>query len=347
VAKRVAINGFGRIGRNFFRAYLRREPDFEVVAINDLAPPDVLAHMLKYDSTHGVLDAEIGYDEDELTVDGRNVTVTSEKDPSALPWGDMEVDVVVESTGLFTDREGASQHLTAGAKKVVISAPATDPDLTVVPGVNDDVYDPDQHHIISNASCTTNSVAPMAQVLLDEFGIELGFMTTIHAYTTEQQLQDQIALTRKGKPDLRRMRAAPQSIIPSTTGAAKATALVIPELKGKLDGMSMRVPVPDGSVTDLVCVLSRETTVEEVNEAFRRAAGEDRWNGIIEYQEDPIVSADIVGNSHSLIVDAKSTMVNGRMVKVIGWYDNEWGYSCRLADLVERVAASVGAPVSA
>ncbi len=341
MAKRVAINGFGRIGRNFFRAYLKREPDFEVVAINDIAPPDVLAHMLKYDSTHGVLDAEIGHDDDEISVNGGAVRVTSERDPTALPWGDMDVDVVVESTGLFTDREGASQHLTAGAKKVVISAPATDPDLTVVPGVNDDVYDPDQHHIISNASCTTNSVAPMAQVLLDEFGIESGFMTTIHAYTTEQQLQDQIALTRKGKADLRRMRAAPQSIIPSTTGAAKATSLVIPELKGKLDGMSMRVPVPDGSVTDLVCVLSRETTVEEVNEAFRRAAGEDRWNGIIEYQEDPIVSADIVGNSHSLIVDAKLTMVNGRMVKVIGWYDNEWGYSCRLADLVERVAASV------
>jgi glyceraldehyde 3-phosphate dehydrogenase len=347
VAKRVAINGFGRIGRNFFRAYLKREPDFEVVAINDIAPPDVLAHMLKYDSTHGVLDAEIGHDEDEISVNGGAVRVTSERDPTALPWGDMDVDVVVESTGLFTDREGASQHLAAGAKKVVISAPATDPDLTVVPGVNDGVYDPDQHHIISNASCTTNSVAPMAQVLLDEFGIESGFMTTIHAYTTEQQLQDQIALTRKGKADLRRMRAAPQSIIPSTTGAAKATSLVIPELKGKLDGMAMRVPVPDGSVTDLVCVLSRETTVEEVNEAFRRAAGEDRWNGIIEYQEDPIVSADIVGNSHSLIVDAKSTMVNGRMVKVIGWYDNEWGYSCRLADLVERVAASIGAPVSA
>jgi glyceraldehyde 3-phosphate dehydrogenase len=347
VAKRVAINGFGRIGRNFFRAYLRREPDFEVVALNDLASPDVLAHMLKYDSTHGVLDAEVGHDEDELSVDGRGVRVTSERDPAALPWGDMGVDVVVESTGLFTDRDGAGQHLSAGAKKVVISAPATDPDLTVVLGVNDDAYDPEEHHIISNASCTTNSVAPMAKVLLDEFGIESGFMTTIHAYTTEQQLQDQIALTRKGKPDLRRMRAAPQSIIPSTTGAAKATSLVIPELKGKLDGMAMRVPVPDGSVTDLVCVLSREVTIEEINEAFRSASGQDRWAGIIQYTEDPIVSADIVGNPYSLIVDAKSTMANGRMVKVIGWYDNEWGYSCRLADVVERVAASVAAPVSA
>ena len=255
--------------------------------------------------------------------------------------------MVVESTGLFTGREAATQHLAAGASKVVISAPATDPDVTIVLGVNDGDYDPESHNIISNASCTTNSVAPMAKVLLDEFGIESGFMTTIHAYTTEQQLLDQIALTRKGKPDLRRMRAAPQSIIPSTTGAAKATSLVIPELKGRLDGMSMRVPVPDGSVTDLVCLLDREAAVEEVNEAFRSAAGEDRWSGIIEYTEDAIVSMDIVGNSHSLILDALSTMANGRMVKVIGWYDNEWGYSCRLADLVEKVAASVAAPAAA
>ncbi len=273
--------------------------------------------------------------------------VTSERDPAALPWGDLGVDVVIESTGLFTDREGASQHLEAGAKKVIISAPATDPDLTIVLGVNDGEYDPEQHNIVSNASCTTNSVAPMARILLDEFGIESGFMTTIHAYTTEQQLQDQIALTRKGKPDLRRMRAAPQSIIPASTGAAKATSLVIPELKGKLDGMAMRVPVPDGSVTDLVCVLSRETSVDEVNEAFRRAAGEDRWDGIIQYTDDAIVSSDIVGNPHSLIVDGLSTMANGSMVKVIGWYDNEWGYSCRLADLVEKVAASVAEPVGA
>jgi glyceraldehyde 3-phosphate dehydrogenase len=273
--------------------------------------------------------------------------VTSERDPTALPWGDLGIDVVIESTGLFTDREGASQHLEAGAKKVIISAPATDPDLTVVLGVNDGEYDPEQHDVISNASCTTNSVAPMARILLDEFGIESGFMTTIHAYTTEQQLQDQIALTRKGKPDLRRMRAAPQSNIPATTGAAKATSLVIPELKGKLDGMAMRVPVPDGSVTDLVCILSRETSVDEVNDAFRSAAGEDRWDGIIQYTDDAIVSSDIVGNPHSLIVDGLSTMANGSMVKVIGWYDNEWGYSCRLADLVEKVAASVAEPVGA
>jgi glyceraldehyde 3-phosphate dehydrogenase len=347
MAKRVAINGFGRIGRNFFRAYLKREPDFEVVALNDLATDDVLAHMLKYDSTHGVLAAEVSHGDGELIVDGRSVRSLSERDPSALPWRDLGVDVVIESTGLFTGREGAAQHLAAGASKVIISAPATEPDITIVPGVNDGDYDPDQHDIISNASCTTNSVAPMARVLLDGFGIESGFMTTIHAYTTEQQLLDQIAVTRKGKVDLRRIRAAPQSIIPSTTGAAKATGLVIPELQGRIDGMSMRVPVPDGSVTDLVCVLEREATVEEVNEAFRSAAGEDRWSGIIEYTDDPIVSMDIVGNPHSLIVDGQSTMANGRMVKVIGWYDNEWGYSCRLADLAEKVAASVGAPAPA
>ena len=343
--KRVAINGFGRIGRNFFRASLERNPDFEVVAINDLATDDVLAHMLKYDSTHGVLDADVGHGEGELIVDGRSIRSLSEREPESLPWGDLGVDVVVESTGLFTDREGAQKHLTAGAKKVVISAPATDPDVTLVLGVNDDTYDPEQHHIVSNASCTTNSVAPLAKVLLEEFGIEQGFMTTIHAYTTEQQLQDQIAMTRKGKPDLRRMRAAPQSIIPSTTGAAKATSLVIPELKGKLDGMAMRVPVPDGSVTDLVCILEQEATAEEVNGAYRRAA--EALGEVMEYSEVPLVSADIVGNPASCILDALSTMASGRMVKVIGWYDNEWGYSCRLSDVTEKVATSVGEAVPA
>ena len=347
MATKVGINGFGRIGRNFYRAYLSKSPGFEIAAVNDLADPDILAHVLKYDSSHGVLAAEIGHGDGEITVDGKTFKVLSERDPGALPWAEMGVDVVVESTGLFTDREGAAQHLDAGAKKVVISAPASDPDITLVLGVNDDRYDPDEHHIVSNASCTTNSVAPMAKILLDEFGIESGFMTTIHAYTTEQQLQDQIALTRTGKPDLRRMRAAPQSIVPATTGAAKATSLVIPELKGKLDGMAMRVPVPDGSVTDLVCVLSRETNADEINEAFRGAAGEDRWTGIIQYTDDAIVSADIVGNPHSLIVDGLSTMANGRFVKVIGWYDNEWGYSCRLADVTEKVAATVGTPVGA
>ena len=345
MAKRVAINGFGRIGRNFFRASLKREPDYEIVAINDLATDDVLAHMLKYDSTHGVLDAEVEHGEGELIVDGRSIKSLSEREPESLPWGDLGVDVVVESTGLFTDREGAGKHLAAGAKKIVISAPATDPDVTLVLGVNDDMYDPEQHHIVSNASCTTNCVAPMAKVLLDEFGIEQGSMTTIHAYTTEQQLQDQIALTRKGKPDLRRMRAAPQSIIPSTTGAAKATALVIPQLKGKIDGMAMRVPIPDGSVTDLVCILEREVSAEEVNEAFRRAA--DALGEVMEYTEVPLVSADIVGNPASCILDGLSTMAAGRMAKVIGWYDNEWGYSCRLSDVVEKVAASVGEAVPA
>jgi glyceraldehyde 3-phosphate dehydrogenase len=347
MATRVGINGFGRIGRNFMRAYLKREPDFEVAAINDLASPDVLAHMLKYDSTHGVLGAEISHGDGEITVDGIGYAILSEREPSALPWRELGVDVVVESTGFFTARDAAAQHLDAGAKKVIISAPATDPDLTVVLGVNDDQYDPEQHHVISNASCTTNSVAPLAKILLETFGIEQGFMTTVHAYTTEQQLQDQIALTRKGKPDLRRMRAAAENIIPSTTGAAKATSLVIPELAGKLDGMALRVPVPDGSITDLVCVLSREATREEVNEAFGAAAGQDRWQGIIQYTDDPIVSSDIVGNPHSLIVDGQSTMANGRMVKVLGWYDNEWGYSCRLADVVERVAQKIPAGTSA
>ncbi|HEX7256292.1 MAG TPA: type I glyceraldehyde-3-phosphate dehydrogenase [Gaiellaceae bacterium] len=346
MAKRVAINGFGRIGRHFFRACLKRDPDFEVVAINDLASDDVLAHLLKYDSTHGVLSADVSHGEGELIVDGRSIRVLSEREPQALPWGDMSVDVVVEATGIFTDRDGAQKHLDAGAKKIVISAPATDPDVTIVLGVNDDAYDPEQHHIISNASCTTNCVAPMAKVLLDEFGIEQGSMTTIHAYTTEQQLQDQIAMTRKGKPDLRRMRAAPQNIIPSTTGAAKATSLVIPELKGKLDGMAMRVPVPDGSVTDLVCILEREASADEINEAFRRAAG-GAMSPIMVFTEDPIVSSDIIGHPASCILDGLSTMAAGRMAKVIGWYDNEWGYSCRLADVTEKVAASVGEAVAA
>jgi glyceraldehyde 3-phosphate dehydrogenase len=346
MAVRVGINGFGRIGRIFFRAYLKREPDFEVVAINDLASDDVLAHMLKYDSTHGVLAEDVTHGEGELIVGGKSVRVLSERAPEALPWGELGVDVVVESTGLFTDRQGAQKHLDAGAKKTVISAPASDPDVTIVLGVNDDAYDPERHHIISNASCTTNSVAPMAKVLLDRFGIEQGFMTTIHAYTTEQQLQDQISMTRKGKPDLRRMRAAPQSIIPSTTGAAKATSLVIPELKGKLDGMAMRVPVPDGSVTDLVCVLEREATAEEINDAYRSAAA-GPLSEIMVFTDEAIVSADIVGNPASCILDGLSTMASGRMAKVIGWYDNEWGYSCRLADVVERVTTSVGEAVGA
>jgi glyceraldehyde 3-phosphate dehydrogenase len=337
MATKVGINGFGRIGRNFYRAYLERNPDFEIVAVNDLADADVLAHVLKYDSSHGVLDGDVESSDGQISVDGRALEVLSERDPTALPWADRGVDVVVESTGLFTDREGASQHLTAGAKKVVISAPATDPDITLVLGVNDDKYDPEQHNLISMASCTTNSVGPMAKIIMDTFGIELGFMTTIHAYTTEQQLQDQIAVTRKGKVDLRRIRAAALNIVPASTGAAKAIGEVIPELKGKLDGMAMRVPVPDGSVTDLVLVLSREANADEVNEAFRSAAGTDAWAGILEYTEDPIVSHDIVGNPASCIIDGLSTMAHGNQVKVIGWYDNEWGFSCRLVDLIDRL----------
>ena len=337
MATKVGINGFGRIGRNFYRAYLEKNPGFEIVAVNDLASPDILAHMLKYDSTLGLLDGEIEHAQDSISVDGKFLTVLSERDPTALPWKDMDIDAVVESTGLFTDREGASQHLTAGADKVVISAPATDPDITIVLGVNDDKYDAEQHHIISNASCTTNCVAPMAKILLDSFGLETGFMTTIHAYTTEQQLLDQIHLTRKGKADLRRMRAAPQSIIPASTGAAKAIGEVIPELKGKVDGMAMRVPVPVGSVTDLVSMLGSEVSTEAVNDAYRSAAESEHWQGLLQYTEDPIVSSDIVGNSHSCIIDGLSTMAHGNQVKVIGWYDNEWGYSCRCVDLVGKL----------
>lgn len=338
MAIKIGINGFGRIGRNFFRALLERPGSgIEVAAVNDLASPETLAHLLKYDSILGALVRDIKATEDGISVDGTSFQVLAERDPAALGWKDLGVDVVVESTGLFTDREGASKHLEAGARKVIISAPASDPDITIVMGVNDDQYEEASHHIISNASCTTNSVVPMARVLLDNFGIKRGFMTTIHAYTTEQQLQDQVALTRKGKPDLRRMRSAPLNIVPASTGAARATSLVIPELKGKLDGMALRVPVPDGSVTDLVCVLEREVTVEEVNRAFREAAGSDRLRGILEYTEDPIVSSDVVGNPASCVIDGLATMALGDQVKVLGWYDNEWGYSHRLVDLVEKI----------
>jgi glyceraldehyde 3-phosphate dehydrogenase len=336
MALKVGINGFGRIGRNFVRAHLARKGDFDIVAVNDLAAPDVLAHLLRYDSSHGGLPG-VEDDGDEITVDGTSFKVLAERDPKALPWKDLGVDVVVEATGLFTNREGAQQHLEAGAEKVLISAPATDPDITIVMGVNDDTYDKDKHHLVSNASCTTNSVGPMAKLLLDNFGIESGFMTTIHAYTTEQQLQDQVAMTRKGKPDLRRMRSAALNIVPASTGAARAIGEVIPELKGKLDGMAMRVPVPDGSVTDLVVDLSRPATVDELNAAYREAAASDHWQGILQYTEDPIVSSDIVGSSYSCIIDGLSTMAHGKQVKVIGWYDNEWCYSCRLVDLIPKL----------
>src|SRR5438105_5108854 len=272
MAIKVGINGFGRIGRNFYRAYLDKDPGFDVVAVNDLAAPDVLAHVLRYDSSHGVLDADITHSDSEISVDESSFQVLSEREPDKLPWSELGVEIVVESTGLFTDREGASKHLDAGAKKVIISAPATDPDITLVLGVNFDAYDKEKHHVVSNASCTTNSVGPMAKILLDTFGIESGFMTTIHAYTTEQQLQDQVAMTRKGKPDLRRMRAAPLNIVPASTGAARAIGEVVPELKGKLDGMAMRVPVPDGSVTDLVVDLERPATGGQLKRAFKEPA---------------------------------------------------------------------------
>ena len=343
---RVGINGFGRIGRNFLRAHVARQGDFEIAAVNDLAAPEILAHLLHYDSSHGRLEG-VEVEGDRISVDGTAFQVLGEREPAALPWGDMGVDVVVESTGLFTSRDGAQQHLDAGAKKVLISAPSADADITVVLGVNDEEYDKDSHHIVSMASCTTGSVAPMAKLLLDNFGLEAGFMTTIHAYTTEQQLQDQVAMTRKGTPDLRRMRSAAQNIVPASTGAARAIGEVIPELKGKLDGMALRVPVPDGSVTDLVVDLAREATVEELNDMFRSASETDRWREVLEYTEDPIVSSDIVGNSHSCILDGLSTMAHGRQVKVIGWYDNEWGYSCRLVDLVARIGQTLPAAVAA
>jgi len=336
MALKVGINGFGRIGRNFLRAHIDRGGKFDVVAVNDLAAPEVLAHLLHYDSSHGRLEG-VEVKGGEISVNGNSFKVLAEREPKALPWGDLGVDVVVESTGLFTDRAGASQHLDAGAKKVLISAPATEPDITLVLGVNDEKYEKEKHNIISNASCTTNSVGPMAKLLLDNFGIETGFMTTIHAYTSEQQLQDQVAMTRKGKPDLRRMRSAALNIVPASTGAARAIGEVIPELKGKLDGMAMRVPVADGSVTDLVCILERPATVDEINAAFEKAAETDHWREVLQYTEDPIVSSDIIGNPHSCIIDGLSTMANGKQVKVIGWYDNEWGYSCRLVDLIPRL----------
>ncbi len=334
---RVGINGFGRIGRNFFRAVLAQGgSDVEIVGVNDLTSNDVLAHMLKYDSVLGRLDAEVSHDDDSLTVNGKSFSAISETDPAKLPWKDLGADVVIESTGRFTKAEDARKHVEAGARKVIISAPATDEDITIVLGVNEDKYDAEKHTIISNASCTTNCVAPMAKVLLDNFGINRGMMTTIHAYTTEQQLLDQIAVTRKGSVNLRRARAAAINIIPTTTGAAKAVSLVIPELKGKVDGMAFRVPVPTGSVTDLVVELGRETTKEEVNAAFK-AAAEGPLKDLLVYTEDEIVSSDIVNTPASCTLDAGLTMVQGNQVKVVGWYDNEWGYSNRLVDLARLV----------
>jgi glyceraldehyde 3-phosphate dehydrogenase len=338
MATKVAINGFGRIGRNFYRAYLKRSPEYEVVAVNDVAPPEILAHMLKYDSVHGVLGGvEAG--ESEISVDGRALQVLCEREPDKLPWGELGVDVVVESTGLFTARDDAARHLDGGAKKVIISAPATDPDVTVALGVNfDDAYDPEQHHIISNASCTTNCLAPLAKVINDAVGIEQGLMTTIHAYTADQRLQDM------PHKDLRRARAAAINLIPTSTGAAKAIGLVLPELEGKLNGVAVRAPVATGSVVDLVCTVSRATSVEEINGAAKAAAG-GPLQGILAYTEDPIVSTDVVSDPHSSIFDAGQTMVigDGRMVKTVSWYDNEWGYSNRCVELAAKVLEPVPA----
>ena len=335
MAVKVGINGFGRIGRNFFRAVMQRGGPIDIVSVNDITEPAVLANLLKYDSIHGVLDAEVKATGDGVAVDGKELRVTAERDPAKLPWKSLGVDVVIESTGLFTDREKAEKHLEAGARKVVISAPAKGEDITIVMGVNDAEYDPAKHTVISNASCTTHCVVPLAKVLHDAFGIERGFMTTVHAYTNDQNLLD---LPHK---DLRRGRAAAINIVPASTGAAKATALAMPEMKGRLDGTALRVPVPDGSITDLVCIVQRDATIDDVNRAYLEASQAANFKGIIQYTEDPIVSSDIVGNSHSCILDARSTMTNANMVKVMGWYDNEWGYSNRLVDLVSKIASSL------
>src|SRR5690242_15714926 len=313
---RVGINGFGRIGRNFFRAALERGGDFEIVAFNDLGDVNTMAHLLRHDSVLGTFPEEVEVQGGSFVIGGREVRGLAERDPGALPWRDLEVDVVIESTGFFTSREGAQKHLDAGAKKVVISAPATDPDVTIVLGVNDDAYDAEQHSIVSNASCTTNCVAPMAKVLHDTFTIERGYMTTIHAYTNDQSILD---LPHK---DLRRARAAAINLIPTSTGAARAIGLVLPELKGKVDGISVRAPVPTGSVTDLVVMLGRDVTIEEINDAFRTAAG-GTLDGILQYATDPLVSTDIKGSAFSCIFDSDLTMAHGRTAKVFGWYDNE------------------------
>jgi len=328
---RVGINGFGRIGRNFLRSAYDRGADFEIVAFNDLGDAETMAQLLKYDSVGGRFDQDVEVSGGSLKVGGTEIKGLAERDPASLPWRDLEVDVVIESTGLFTKRDGAQKHLDAGAKKVIISAPATDPDITLVLGVNDDQYDREQHSIISNASCTTNCVAPMAKVLDDTFGIEAGYMTTIHAYTQDQNLQD------GPHRDPRRARAAAINLVPTSTGAARAIGIVLPHLKGKVDGMSMRAPVPTGSVTDLVVTLRKDATPDSVNEAFKAAASDGPLSPYLEYSNDPLVSTDVVQSPHSCIFDSGLTMASGTFAKVFGWYDNEWGYSCRLVDLVAKV----------
>lgn len=332
---KVGVNGFGRIGRQFFRAVLEYDKanDVEIVGINDLCDTKTLAHLLKYDSVYRVLDADIKAEEDGIIINGKKIRVTSIKDPAELPWEELGVEVVLESTGIFRTKEGAAKHLSAGAKKVIVSAPmkGDGADITLVLGVNEDSYDKQNHNIISNASCTTNALAPTCKVLNDNFGIKKGFMTTIHAYTNDQRILD------FPHTDLRRARAAALSIIPTSTGAASAIGLVIPELKGKLDGMAIRTPLPVGSIVDLVIELEKDASIEEVNKAFKEASKESRFKGILQYCEDPIVSADIIGNPYSSIFDSLSTMKIGNMVKVLSWYDNEWGYSTRIYELIKFI----------
>lgn len=327
---KVGINGFGRIGRNAFRVALKNKK-IKVVAVNDLTSPKTLSHLLKYDSIYGKLDEEVKSSEEAIIVGGKETKVLSERDPANLPWGDLGVDVVIESTGRFVDRDNASKHLSAGCKKVIISAPAKEPDITVVIGVNDNEYDSGKHNIISNASCTTNCLAPVAKVLNDTFGLEKGIMTTVHSYTNDQSILD---IQHK---DLRRARAAAMSLIPTTTGASRAVGLVLPEVKGKLDGLAMRIPTPDVSIVDLTVTLGKETSKDEVNAAFDKAV-KGKLKGILDISYEPLVSVDYIGNPHSSIVDALSTYVIGDLVKVLSWYDNEWGYSNRLIDLIGIVA---------
>jgi glyceraldehyde 3-phosphate dehydrogenase len=341
MALKAGINGFGRIGRNVFRAAHERGADIEWVGVNDITDNETLAHLLKYDSILGPFPGTVEVGDSGLIVDGKELRVSAERDPADLPWSDLGAEVAIESTGLFTDRESAAKHLEAGAKKVIISAPASDPDVTLVLGVNDDAYDPDVHDVVSNASCTTNCLGPLAYVLHDKVGIESGVMTTIHAYTADQALQD------TPHKDLRRARAAAINIVPTSTGAAKAIGLVMPELEGKLNGIAVRAPIPVGSMTDLVFHASRDVTAEEINQAMAERADTGPMEGILQYTEDEIVSSDIVRSPYSCIFDSKLTMVMGdRLVKVVAWYDNEWGYSNRVVDLAERVLVGVGEPVA-
>jgi len=341
---RVGINGFGRIGRNVLRSALQHSQygkKFEIVAVNDLGSTDILAYLLKYDSIYGRFNGEVNAKSNGIEVNGEFIEFFAQVDPLKLPWKERNIDVVIESTGVFRSREGASKHLEAGAKKVIISAPGKDPDITIVLGVNEHIYDPDKHHIISMASCTTNSLAPPAKIIHSEFGIEQGFMTTVHSYTSDQRLLD------FPHKDFRRARAAALSIIPTTTGAAKAVALVIPELKGKIDGIALRVPTPDGSLTDFTCTLKKEVTVDEVNNVLKNASQND-LKGIMQYTDEPIVSTDIIGNPHSAIIDGLNTRIigeKGNLIKIFSWYDNEWGYSCRIVDLVNYIFTNQRIPI--